>query len=371
MATLQELLHPQVIFDSITSRIKAPNDVLQRFFGFQMGGPNVKRIRGRAGVYDIFDFVREVGSASMPMTPATRIAAKPIAQQPVHLLRKNEAIPLYYDQLHHMRQLGKPQVTVDKGGAQYIEEQERRLKQQFGAFREFVTASLLRGNVYFTASGEELQPSFSSSGATLNINQQIPANNLNQLNGTILISWDNTAAATIFKDVLAINALSLNQSGWPIKHVWVEETVWTNVTANTDMRARAGTSNVTFENFTGLGKEGPDDKSPDAFDAVLRPLPGIMWHIYSGGVELNGTFTKLLPTTGASFMPEPSESWVTALQGTEYVAENETNPPAERDTPYFWPWYIRDPAKVELVGLDLFMCVARVPKCLFDATVVF
>lgn len=375
MPTLQELLHPQVIFDSITSRIKAPNDTLQRFFGIQIGGPNIMRIRGRSGAYDIFDYTREVGTASLPMTPATRISAKAIAQQPVILLRKNEAIPIYYDSLNNMRMLGKPSSTVDKGGVQYIEEQERRLKQQFAAFREFLSLSLLFNKVWFSQSGEELQPQWPSAPATpiVTVNQQIPTNNLGQLNGNTIITvpWNNNAAATIYGDVLAINQYALSQSGWPSKHIWLDETLWTSVTANTDMRARAGTSNVTFENFTGLGKAGPEDKAPDEFQAMLKPLPGIVWHIYSGALDFSGTTTKLMSTTQISVLPEPDQSWVACIQGTEFIAENETQPPVERELPYFWPWYIRDPARIELVGMDLAMPVIRVPKAVMAPTVVF
>lgn len=375
MATLSELLHPQVIFDDITNRIRVPQDILQRFLGIQMGGPNLRDVPGRTGSYDIFDMVREVGSASMPNTPATRISARPVASQPVHLLRKNEAVPLYYDQLHNLRELGKPSSQIDTGGAKYIEMQERALKQRVSAFREFLASSFFRGSIYFTQSGDLLNPTYTSTGATFTISQQIPANNLNQLNGTILTSWDNTAAATIFADVLAIDALMQNLTGFALKHVWCTSVVWGYVTGNSDMRARAGTANITFERFTGLGVNGPngtpEDKAAGERTAELKPLPGIIWHIYDGVVDLNGTTTKLLSDTMASFFTEPSSQWVEGLQGSEHVVEGENQPAVNRQVPYFWPWYYRDPARIELVALDLFMPCLRVPKAVLDAVVKF
>lgn len=367
MAILQELLHPQVIFDSITTRIKAPNDTIQRFFGWQLGGSNIMRIRGRAGVYDVFDLVREVGTASLPATPATQIAQYAIAQHPVMLLRKNEKISLYYDSLHNMRVLGKPSSTVDRGGAQYIEEQERRLKMQFAAFREFLSLSIMRGNVYFTAAGEQLNPTFTSTGATLNINQQIPTSHTSGF--SIPILWSNTASALIFNDIMSMLQTVLADSGWTLKHFWCTEVVYEYLTANTDMRARAGTSNVTFENFTGLGKPGPDDKQADEFRSVLRPLPNLMFHVFPNVLSLNAVNTKLLPDNQIFGCPEPDQSWCSCLQGTEYVAENETNPPSERELPYFWPWYQRDPAKIDIVGLDVVMPVLRVPKSVVIPTI--
>lgn len=373
MATLSELLHPQVIFDDITNRIRVPQDILQRFLGIQMGGPNLRDVPGRTGSYDIFDMTREVGNASMPNTPATRISAQPIASQPVHLLRKNEAVPLYYDQLHNLRELGKPSSQIDTGGAKYLQRQEMILKQRVAAFREFLASSVYRGNCYFTQSGDQLNPTYTSSGATFTISQQIPANNLNQLNGTITTSWDNTAAATIFADVLAVDALMQNLTGFALKHVWCTSVVWGYVTGNSDMRARAGTANVTYDRFSGMGKNGPDgtpdDKAAAEKIGILKPLPDIMWHIYDGVVTLNGTVTKLLSDTMATFFTEPTGQWIEGLQGSEHIVEGENSPAVNRQAPYFWPWYYRDPARIELLSMDLFMPCVRVPKSVLAATV--
>lgn len=372
IATVAELLTPQVIFDDITNRIRVPQDILQRFLGVQMGGPNVRNVPTRYGAYDIFDMVREVGTANAPNTPATRINARPVAQQPVTLIRKNEAVPLYYDQLHNVREMGKPSANIDEGGARYLERQEKALKQRVTAFREFITASVFRGNVYFSQTGDLLNPSFSSSGSMFNINQQIPANNLNQLNGTITTSWANTAAATIFEDVLAVDALMLNLTGYPLKHCWCTSVMWSNITGNSGMRARAGTANVTFEKFSGMG-ELPSNKEEAAAErtGILRPLPDIIWHIYDGCLDLNGTTTKILSDTMVSFFPPVGNDWIEGLQGAEFVVEGENAPAISRQAPYFWPWYYRDPPRIEIVSMDLFTACVRVPKAVMCATTVF
>ncbi len=101
-----------------------------------------------------------------------------------------------------------------------------------------------------------------------------------------------------------------------------------------------------------------------AAGTFLKPLPFITWHIYNGGVDVNGTFTKFFGDTHAAFMPEPSSTWAQMLVGGESIQENEMTPATPKRGLNFWPQYIREPSRVEIV-------VLRIPKAMAFGTVVF
>lgn len=369
MATLAELLHPQVVFASVTNRVRKTSNVLQRFWNMQVGGPNFERIQGRAGSYDIFDFVRDPAGARAPNTGPATIAPQAIHVQPVTCVRIYEKMPLLYERIFPIRRLGRPSSEVDPGGADYVERQKDVLATRMYNTREFLLAGLMRGTCQFLISNDDWIPVFS--GGTITIDQQIPAGNKNQVTGSIASTWDNTTAATIFEDVLAVNTFMLQQTGWPLRHIWINSVVWSLVTNNAGIKARSGSANKVFSVYDGLGQIVRGDFAPDEHTAELVCLPGIHWHIYDNGLSLNGTFTKFFPDTMAVFCPEPESMLATGIQGTEFVQENEMQPAQERQMPYFWPQYTREPAKIELCGMDIFVPVLRVPKSLCPATVVF
>ncbi|HMP08062.1 MAG TPA: major capsid protein [Lacipirellulaceae bacterium] len=369
MATLKELLYPQVIFESVVNRVKKTNDTLQRFWGMQLGGPNIERIIGRTGSYDIFDNVRTLASGRAPNTPAATTSPQSVGQQTIHCLRVHEKMPIYYEHIFPIRKLGRPSTEVDAGGADYVGRPKGILRTRFDNTREFMVSGMMRGSFDILVSGEDWIPVYS--GGTFSVDFRIPSTNKSQVNGIITIPWSQTANARIFEDVLAIDSYFTELHGWPLRHVWVNSVVWGYVTNNAGIRARSGTSNVVFERFSGLGQVNNKDVTIDDYEGELRCLPGIRWHIYNGGLSVNGSFTKFFPDTMAVFCIEPSKDIAAMAQGTEYVQENEMTPAQEREVPYFWPQYVREPAKVELVGLDIAMPMLKVPKAVAPATIVF
>lgn len=371
MATLAQLLHPQVIFESVTNRVKKTNDTLQRFWGVQLGSGNKEEIPGRVGSYDIFDNVRTAAKGRAPMTAAATSAPQAIHAQPVTCLRLFEKIPMYYERIFPLRKLGRPSTEVDPGGADYIERQKAVLRTKFDNAREALVAGMMLGTCQILISGEDWFIVFT--GGTFTIDWQIPAGNKNQVTGSIASTWLNTTNATVFEDVLAVDTLFTSLHGWPLRHIWVNSTVWGYVTNNAGIKARSGSSNIVFTKFEGLGSINKTEYNQDDYQAEIRCLPGIVWHIYNGGLALgseSGTFTKFFGDTQAIFTIEPDPMIVSMVEGSEYVQENEMTPAQEQRT-YFYPQYVREPAKIEIVGISNIMPALRVPKSIAPATVVF
>lgn len=374
MATLQELLAPQVIFESITNRVKKVGDRLQRFWNVQLGSSNKEEIPGRVGSYDIFDSVRTAASIRAPGAGPARVAPQAVHQQTVTCMRIHEAMPLSYDRIYPLRTMGKPSTSIDQGGKDYIARQEEVLRTKFANTREWLIAGMMRGGCSITITGEKWEPVMS--GGTVDVSWQVPASNKTTLDmtggGAIITNlWSDTSNADIFSNVMAVDSAFWQQHGYPLKHIWLNGACWAYVTDNAGLKARSGSSNVVFESWTGMGRKNDGDTTDDEYQAQIKCLPDITWHIYNGGLELNGTFTKFFPDTGAGstvFCPEPNDMMVSSIVGTEYVAENEVDPPKPVTGPYFWPMYHREPARVEIVGLDNWFPALRIPKVLAVGT---
>jgi hypothetical protein len=121
-------------------------------------------------------------------------------------------------------------------------------------------------------------------------------------------------------------------------------TAWQYLVNNTRIQAMGGTTNVVFESLrrTRSGE----------FQAVLRALPWITFHIVDYGLEVwDGSaevFTKLIEDDHAAFFPAPSRRWVQYLEGSEIVTEGPGGLRAERYGFHAWAYPRHDPSGWEL-----------------------
>lgn len=354
--------------NSVISELNVVNDRLQTLFGGGMGGGNVQQYRGRNFGYDIFNQTREVSTGRAPGATAATIAANPVGRVSGVFPRFNEKLPLLFENIHNLRQIGGPTSELDAAGESYIRRQAQIVKQRFTNSREFQFAAMLRGSYTYTISGDDLIHAFS--GGSMTVSYQVPsgnrtavggsfAANLNPLgSGNIITAAWSSSSTDIPSQIYAINAAGEQLTGYPIKHICCDSTVWNYVTSNSKVQALSGTANVVFDYLT------RSDASHD-FTAVLRGMPWITWHITDGGLNLNGTFSKLFPSTHAAFLPEPSPEWVTYFEGSEVVSEVAANTQAERFGSYFWAKPTDDPAGYQLHGVHNGIPVLFVPSAIF------
>lgn len=370
---LHQLLGSMTVTRAI-SRIKTPMSRLQTWMGMQPGGPANVDQGGDKFAYDIFDKTRAIATGRPPGTgPATRAPQK-IGHVTVSAYRAHEQVLIQESQIFRTRPLGGQWGDVDIRGQRYVTRQEGYLAQLFKNHREFMVSRMLRGGFDILIKGDDWIPV--DSGGTFSVSYQIPAGNKSQLNMTgggniIDVTWATTASADIPKHCLMINAAFEELHGRPLRHLWCNSTVYALMLKNAALQALAGSANTTFSTYEVTGLRSEEGIEDTGFTVVFRGMPWLTVHVYDGGLDVNGTFTKFFGDTVALFTPDPSPDWAEWYNGSEIVAENVMDPGSERYGLSAWTTRTIDPAGFQMKALDVGIPVLYVPKCVAFATVVF
>jgi len=335
----------------------------------QAGGANVRPQAARRGSYDVFNDTREVSTATAPGVHATTISAQAIGNVPYVIPRSAEKLPLPLEELNNLRAVGGPVGEVDKAGEQYIMDQEKIVKQRCTNLREFQVSAMLRGKYSYTQSGDTFQHAYGSGGHVV-INYQIPDGNLDKLDmlgsgGTdiIVTSWDN-AAAPIIRDLLQINQAFMQLVGRGLTDVYVNSTIWGHIVTNTEVQDLAGSVNDPLQSFD-------RDESNDTFTAVLRGCPWVTFHINDNGLNLNGTFNRLIGDTDASFCTRMDSEIAQYWEGSEPVVDPMSNEAALQYGEYFYHKLVDDPVSYEIHSRFNGLPVLKIPAAIAYGTVKF
>lgn len=368
MATpaLPSLLQPSVVNERI-SRLRVINNTLQNHHGMQAGGAAVRRSpTGRRGSYDVFNDTREVATARLPGATSATIARAPRGNVAYVIPRIAEKKPLLMEELANLRPVGGPTNQVDDMGQLYIADEETINKQRVTNAREFQVAAMLRGSYTYTLTGDDLIHGFSGGGVT--VNYQIPSGNKSQLNmlggGDIIgTSWAN-AASPIVTDLFQINAAFNELVGRGLTDVWMTSVGWANVLANTQCQAQAGTVNKVFEFIT-------KDEETEEFTAKLKAVPWVTFHITDNGLNLNGTFTKLIPDTAAVFTVRMGPQIAKYYECGEPVVVEWTRQQINAMGEYYYYDLKGDPASYVLHSIFNGLPVLFIPASIAFGTVVF
>ena len=353
---LPEILQPGAINETV-SRLDVINDRLQTFF--EVGGSNP--MSGRYFHWDVFDETRNISGGRAPDTGPARIAPQPVGAVNGVFPRVHESVPLSYEKVHNLRQLGSRE--LDRAGETYIVNQEQILRQRLTNHREFQYMGMMRGGYYYTRTGDDLAVSLTSGENFIDF--QIPAGNKNQLNmlgaGDIIgASWA-LAATDIPADLFQIDKAFEQLVGRPLRHCWLNLQTMDYVLGNDEVKGLSGTANVVFDSFQRIGKND--------FRVVLKGIPWLEWHVTNGVLEIDGTTTPLFADDEIMFCPEPDNDIVQLYEGSEVVVEFPGATPAERFGEYFWAEPTTKPAGYELISLYNGIPALKRPKAIAFADV--
>jgi hypothetical protein len=348
------------------SQLKVVNDTFQAEFGMGQGGRNEQASPyGRRGSYDTFNETRDVPDARFVHSTSGTVAKNPVGNVPFVIPRHHDKIPILFEVLNGMRPIGGPVGTIDRNGESYILNQEKYMRQRVVNLREFQLSAMLRGSYTYTISGDRLTHGYS--GGTYTVDFKVPSGNKTQLNmlaaGSIItVSWLNNASK-IVDNLFSINAALINLTGRGIRDIWLTSVMWGNIINNTQVINEGGAFQRPFEFIR-------RDEAREDFVGQIRAAPWINFHITDNGLSLQGTFTKLIPDTAISVLPNMdgiAEYWTcgeTVVKGwlrqEEYVQGD-----------YYYYDLMSDPAGYALHTLANGLPIVYIPKGIVFGTATF
>lgn len=378
MASILDILTPSRVRDVI-SRIKTPGSVMARHFGFDIDGKNIMPAPEGARIYtyDIYDNVRTSARGAFPNSPANQVANNVIGNNSVGIARSAEKIVMDYYTVSNIREIGKDAGVLDIRGQKYITKQAETLRQRADNFREFFTGSLFRGGVaYFIRDGQQLVPTYDSSGAAFGIDLKIPATHkligasyadglaMDGSNNCIDGVWSNTST-NIPAQLAKISRGFQYSVGCPLSDIYLDSLTWQNVLQNTYVRQLAGTSNQPYLNYTQEQDKSPDGSLTGLTTGQIPGMSWLRWHIYDGVIETgtSNTSTRVIPEGYATFTIDRNQGgWLLGVEGSEIVKDNNLAPPVMRRGLYSYMKEFSDPASFELHTLQNFTIELNVPK---------
>lgn len=331
----------------VVSTLRGPGTLLQDLWGMGIGGANNSPFSGRNFFFDTFDITRKLPVGRRPGAATGTTEPQKVGEVFGRFPRSAERIPLKDEDLMNRRRIGGPLNELDAGGEKYIMMQEAYLAQKFRNLREFQIAAMMRGNYYYTISGDDLYQSFTA--GDVNINFQIPDGNKEQLDiigvgDAISASW-KLAGTDIPGDVHKINEYMIAKTGWPLEVIVCRSGVWLYMLNNTAVRNHAGSSNSPIASI--------QKDEWGNFEARLAPFPWVRIIILEGGLELGSaaTYTNFIEADHAFFLPQPSPAIAEYLEGSEIVTEERNDTKAERFGFYAWADPTKDPSGWELKAI--------------------
>ena len=372
---LSQILNAPVI-TRVISRLKTPMSKFQDFMGMGPGGSATSSPGGHFTGYDIFDKTRKIATGRAPGTGPATIAAQPIGHVSVKIYRSHEKLPILEERVFRTRPLGKGWGNVDARGQGYITKQEQFMAQRFKNSREFMVSRMFRGGFDLKVDGENWIPVEKTAG-TITIDFQIPAGNISAaVPGITIGSYSNiisasfaTASTDIITIMMTLNAAFEEAHGYPLRHVWLNTTTFGPLLENTQLSVAAGTANTIFNEFRPTGLRSEEGIADTGLEFVFKALPWLKWHLYDGGLDVDGTFSKFIPDNYAIFLPDPSSDWAEMHEGSEIVRENVVDQGSERYGLAAWTTPVIDPAGWELKTVDNCIPCLYIPKCVVYAKI--
>lgn len=371
--TLHEMFASSTVTRAV-SRLKTQLTRMQDFLGIGIGGPRAVDQGGDKFGYDLFERTRKIATGRPFGTgPATR-APQVVGHATISAYRTHEKMHMAEAKIFRNRPIGGAWGTIDNRGQSYVTRQEGYMAELFRNNREFMASRVFRGGFGVSISGDNWTPVNYGAG-TFDIDFQIPAGNKTQLDmlgggDIIATTWSNTAA-DIPAQLRNINAAFEQLHGRPLRHIWINSTTVSNVFNNAKIQAIGGSAAPPFQLYGNSGIVGPDGIEDTGQTAIFSAYPMARFHIYDGGLEVNGSFEKFIPDNIAVFLPEPDNQWIEFYNGSEIIAENVMAPGREAFGLSSWVTRTIDPAGFDLKSLDIGIPVLYNPNCVAYGTVVF
>ncbi len=375
MASIHDILRP-IVYTKTVSRLSAASSTILADFGMEVGGRNERFYgHGREGSYHVFNNTRATGLETAPGAPAARRPRQAVGRVPFVYPRMHEEFSLLYEEIHNFAKIDDPGVR-DIAGEAYVKRQSILPAQRHANWRTAMLVGMLRDSLYLHADGDYWYPTYSSSGAVVRRNFQLPAGNLDQLDITdiagtsihgaaiIDVSWDN-ASANIPLHCLKIDEALFRRHGVHLRHIYLRTALWDNVTNNDYVAAGHGIANPPFQYFSREVGQNPDGSPKMQYTGALNKVPGVTWHIHNDGRDLgvpgSETFNYDIEAGKAFFLPDLTSDVFEGLTGSEPIVEYDNGPVNVKTGFAMWSKRSSNPSSYEAFMLDNFLPVPYMP----------
>jgi hypothetical protein len=369
--TLDQLRNP-IFVTKLVTRVKAPSTPLQDFYGVGPNGPNTQTVMGKDFSWDIFDKTRKRARVRADLVGPGTVTPIPVGNISARAIRIHESMPLMHEKIWG-RNLGGGFGSIDRTGMNYIRKQAQELGRRAKLAREFAVSRMFRCTGFsVTINGDDLELGEAAAGA-FDVKFMPDATATAQsgtVGGTFAGNWQTAGSALPHGELLALNALSEQRSGYPIKHAWCAGSTWARILKIDEIKGLAGTSNQPFAAYDRVTMTNEDGVQSTDFTASLRGIPWLTWHICDQGQETSaGTFETYIPDHRVLFTPDPSSDWLEVTQGSEFIKRDVMDAGSVVSGPNAWTTSAIDPAAEVLKNLDIFLPTPYLPNAWFYATV--
>ena len=332
--TYDQLMRAPTIMRTV-QQIHNPGNTLQRFYGLGPMSNPMQTIRGRVGVYDIFNGTRSLAPSRAPMTGPTRINRKPVGQGTITVMRTYTALAIEDEYVFATRPLGGQFGEVDEMGRGYIARQLAYAKSLHENNHEFMASRMFAGGWGLRTDGENMNLVATASGTDISVSMQVPAAHTGQLavgsGGANVIgtSWA-TSNADLIAQLMQLQHYAAKVNGRRLKHIWVNGNTGQYLFKNSVIQAVGGSVYRIFDTLNPNTEITEGQKFPDTgVSVVFRGLPDYTFHIYNQGYVSAGTgesfsaqtganWTPFIPDNVAIITPDPGD-WCGLVAGSEPV----------------------------------------------------
>lgn len=378
--TLQQMLRHSFV-TGVVSQVKSAGMAFQQFYQSGIASiPSEPSNLNRHITHDIFNETRTMAAARAPDVGPASISPKPIGQSSATALRLYEQIPFPIHKIAGTRPLGSPIGTLDPTGRSWVVRQQGYLAKRFSNSIEFMVSRMFRGGFSILIQGDNYYLRELGAG-TVDINYPIPAGNKAQIGGLIDATWAN-AGTKILDHMLELNKLSQIQTGYEIRHCWINSTTYKRMLANTQLQSVRGTASRVFEQFSPANVQTTEDNRNIGFTVIFPAMPNFVWHVYDASSVVatatdpashtTGNNSLYVPDNIAIFTPEVEPGgWHGMYHAQEYIREKDNDEYTLKSGFATWTKPINDPPGEELRALHNLVPLMYVPASVFYATVIF
>lgn len=361
--SLEELLGYRTLCGIIQANTDGVPDVLPK----QFDSAN-RSVLMDDGEYTVVYGNRGVARRQQFGSPARKRNLRPVGRQPVKLMHFIEEVEFGAKTM--MKLMSKDSYQQDSAHEEF-RSQVAYFNTYFTNLRQTFKLMTLKTPTFYFDSDGNLLPSSSGadSNRTLTMYSQ-NANNINQLNGIIATTWENTAA-DIPAHLRNLKQASIANTGYEVKYAIYGKNVPSYLGLNTQVQAFMARNGRRNEDYL-ASNEIPDG----LFD--FKWIPGYRQFWKSG--EEQTTTNYVLGDDDIIFCPEPNAGWWERLDGS-YPVPTDINIVSSAEQAlanisletgkFAYAEVVRKPIGALLTTGDTFAYVLKVPDAVYVADVKF